>query len=764
MLLSVQLARDEYNTWCLLDRYLRFSQSDRAGSPDASVAWMREVLAWLEGMVHAPVATGVRCGWDKTSRELASGRSPPGTIDAMDPDACSRQQRAVHPDDREMEDEFQRIVWKCVRAGDVSRAQACCRMSQQWWRAASLAPAEQGERGEARRVWKAACRDLARDISAPSFERAVYAVLSADPAALQAFGSTGKDGIQGVLSSWYDKVYVWAKVWVDSHDDGQPSSPVIGEEMKQSLDSFLHVCAAATEEDSLAGAVADSVDQNVASIAETWVNSAIHFYRGAQELLIFTAPILDDQTSCVALSRMWSGASDGVFPDSLRWPLTSNSWSAADLASLPTDIQQLGDDLSSQLTRTALHAGILLSQSTQTRSEEATVLITEELQNLGISYIELLTASLENGDSESCTLVAEYTNWLPQHVQADTLLKVLKDLSSSAWQSVLMKPVLQPNVVAEVSYKIVQHVISSSASDDQKLDALFWVCENIVNDGHDGLLVRIQGLRLVNEYLRMRLLEEGVEGLTGAPYAFLDVGRALCGTKMSDCFEAMRKSVSCTYICHYFHSPACTFIAECNSGACSSRKVWNNTTSGFKGRTRPWLTRRYCCDHLQLVNDIPMLVLLLTRTAPNRKWLMFLLQAGTSNLGPSVHVTHTHLLLVLGSSCPLRFLRLNAVKTTSESTTAGKCFSMASIVSQNLGRLYRALKQGRSSSTVWTTNKLSRLCIRSCHSKDVGCLTSTPGTTQSVWSNQLGLPGRRCADTALLSQPRTKPSPDTTLK
>jgi hypothetical protein len=560
VLVAVQLARDEYNTWCLLDRYLRFSHSDRAASPDAPVAWMREVLAWLEGMVHAPAATGVRCGWDKTCRGLASGRSPPGTIDAMDPDACSRQQRAVHPDDRAMEDEFLRVLWTCVRAGDVSRAQACCRASQQWWRAASLAPAAQEERGEARRVWKAACRDLAQDLAAPSFERAVYAVLSADPTALQAFGSTGKDGIQGVLSSWYDKVYVWAKVWVDSHDDGQPSSPVLGEEMKQALDSFLHVCTAATEEDTLAGAVADSVNQDVASIAETWVNSAIQFYRGAQELLIFTVPILDDQASSVSLSRMWSDASDGAFPASLRWPLTSNSWSAADHASLPTDIQQLGDDLSSQLTRTALHAGILLSQSTQTRREEATGLITAELQNLGISYIELLTSSVENGDSESLALVAEYTNWLPLHVQADTLLKVLKDLSSSAWKSVLMNPVLQPNVVAEVSYKIVQHVISSNAGDGEKLDALLWGCRTVVNDGHDGLLVRIQGLRLVNGYLRMRLLEEGVEGLSGEPpYAFLDVGRALCGAEMSDCFEAICGSVSYTCILPFSFTCVCLY-------------------------------------------------------------------------------------------------------------------------------------------------------------------------------------------------------------
>lgn len=538
---------------------------------------MQEVLAWLEGMVHAPSATeSVRCSWDKTSQELASGRSPPDMIDAMDPDACSRQQRAVHPDDRRKEDEFLRVLWTCVRAGDVSRAQECCRKSQQWWRAASLAPAAHEQRGPARRVWKDACQDLAQDISAPSFERAVYAVLSAEPAALQAFASTGKSCIQGVLKSWYDKVYVWAKVWVDSHrhydsaEDLQQSSPLLGEEMKQSLDSFLHMCNVPTEEDTLASTVAEinkrwlaglppdkvnRVNPEVASIAETWVKSAVQFYRGAQELLIFTVPSLDYQSSCSSLSRMWSDASDGVLPTSLRWPLSSNSWSATEIRdSLASDIQQLGEDLSSQLTRTALHAGILLSRSPQIPEEAfrggAAGLITAELENLGISYIELLTGSVRedpgNGDSESLALVAEYTNWLPRHVQADTLLKVLKDLPPRAWQKVLEETVLQPEVVADVQYTVVQQFISSSAGDNDKLQTLQWACSRTdVNDGHDGLLMRIQGLRLVNSYLRMRLLEEGVEGLSGGPgCAFLDVGKNLCGAEMSDCFEAMCESVS----------------------------------------------------------------------------------------------------------------------------------------------------------------------------------------------------------------------------
>ena len=566
------LARDEFNTWCLLDRHLRFEERQRQqqqqqqqqadGAPplDVGVAWMREVLAWLEGMAQLPAAAAFgRCGWDKTCQGLAGrGATPAARIDALDPDACSRQQRGVHPDDRAAEDEFLRALWACVRAGDVQRAQEICRRSQQSWRAASLAPAGQSDRGATRRVWKTACRELAADPAAPSFERAVYAVLSADAGALQAFRSTGEDGIQGVLGSWYDKVWAWAKVWVDSHDDsaaqaGELPLHTSGEDMKQALDAFLHACSAATEEDCLAGTVAGTVESDGAGIAETWINDAVHFYRGVQELLIFTVPGLDQRAGqSLSLNRVWNSAPDGVFPTSLRWPLALNFSADRTSARLPTDIQQLGDDLSSQLTRTALHAGVLLAGSvgSQTDGSPGRVLASGELEPLGRDYIQLLAASIEDGASddvsESLGLVAEYATWLPVLSQGDTLVDVLKDMPSSAWKVVLMNAALQPEVVAEVQYRVVQYIVGSSAvGDGDKLDALLWACSNAVDDGHDGLLMRMQGLRQVNGYLRKRTIEEGMDGLSGdPPYILLEVGKALCGAEMSDLFESMYETVS----------------------------------------------------------------------------------------------------------------------------------------------------------------------------------------------------------------------------
>ena len=514
------LARDEHNMWRLLERHLRF-----AGG--GAEAWMCEVLAWLEGMADTPDAAPSRCAWDRTA-------GMPGRGGALDPDAAARHECTVHPDDREAEDRFLRALWGYIRAGQLERAQKHCRSSQQWWRAASLSPAaEHGERGLSRSAWRAACRELARDAGAPAFERAIYAVLSADGDTLQAFRSASEDGIQGVLSSWYDKLFVWVKVCVDAREDlvaqGGEAKPSC-DATQESLALFLQSCSVATAEDVLAGAVADSVGSENAAVAETWINGAIHFYRGVQELLIFGGH------RELPLSRIW-----GVLPTGLRWP----SRLSADRARLPTDIQQLGDDLSSQVTRSALHAGVLLSQSGPEGTTEVSALAAGELEALCREYVQLLAASLEDEASESLSLVAGYTNWLPQRSQGDTLVEVLKGMPALAWQEVLANAAVQPAVVADVQYRVVQSILCGPSTDDDKLVALRWACSHIVDDGHDGLFMRMQGLRQVNSFLRARLLDEGMDGLSSEPpCALLDAGKVLCGAEMSDLFERICEAVS----------------------------------------------------------------------------------------------------------------------------------------------------------------------------------------------------------------------------
>ena len=57
--------------------------------------------------------------------------------------------------------------------------------------------------------------------------------------------------------------------------------------------------------------------------------------------------------------------------------------------------------------------------------------------------------------------------------------------------------------------------------------------------------------------------------------------------------------------------------------------------------------------------------------------------------------------VVIGSSCLLAAVLVNAAKTISENTAAGKCFLTANTVSLNC----RALTASSSSSSVWPTSE-----------------------------------------------------------
>ena len=114
-----------------------------------------------------------------------------------------------------------------------------------------------------------------------------------------------------------------------------------------------------------------------------------------------------------------------------------------------------------------------------------------------------------------------------------------------AWQEVLANAAVQPAVVADVQYRVVQSILCGPSTDDDKLVALRWACSHIVDDGHDGLFMRMQGLRQVNSFLRARLLDEGMDGLSSEPLcALLDAGKVLCGAEMSDLFERICEAVS----------------------------------------------------------------------------------------------------------------------------------------------------------------------------------------------------------------------------
>jgi hypothetical protein len=286
-LLSVcyqMLATAELSTWHLLMRWQQ-QQQRTAGEGVGTAgraAWMRSVLEWLqEGAAEIPPAP-----W-------AGHAHPPSWAPALDPDAASRGAagRRGEPDAVLLQQ-----LWAHIRSGHVQQAQDCCRAARQWWRAASLTPAGPSAAGgggggggsagrrssaAAAAAWRRACLSVAKDPTASGFERAVYAVISAHSGALDAFGDAksgmntaagGGGAIDGVLTSWQDKLFVWVKVWVGqyaataatssdssvmSSEDGDDDDEV---SMQKSLSEFLSACSAKTEEDLLAEKLAKTVD------------------------------------------------------------------------------------------------------------------------------------------------------------------------------------------------------------------------------------------------------------------------------------------------------------------------------------------------------------------------------------------------------------------------------------------------------------------------------------------------------------------------
>ncbi|KAL3694255.1 hypothetical protein R1sor_007906 [Riccia sorocarpa] len=88
-----------------------------------------------------------------------------GVVHHLDPDAPTREQAQLHPEDQKLEESLLEDVWKLLLAGRLEEAQELCRAAGQPWRAASLGGC--GELGPSPTVeaWKRKSRDLhkARD-------------------------------------------------------------------------------------------------------------------------------------------------------------------------------------------------------------------------------------------------------------------------------------------------------------------------------------------------------------------------------------------------------------------------------------------------------------------------------------------------------------------------------------------------------------------------------------------------------------------------
>lgn len=137
----------------------------------------------------------------------------------MDPDAPTRQKRALMDLDLEDESKFLHAIHACVRAGRVQEAQELCVSHGQAWRAATL----EGwrlyhdpnfsstvdecmlfEGNPTRLMWKSTCWSLAQDCSYPIKERALYGALSGNLTAML-----------DDCSTWHDCVWAHYKALID---------------------------------------------------------------------------------------------------------------------------------------------------------------------------------------------------------------------------------------------------------------------------------------------------------------------------------------------------------------------------------------------------------------------------------------------------------------------------------------------------------------------------------------------------------------------
>eukprot|EP01048_Picozoa_sp_COSAG05_P000549 COSAG05_NODE_15_length_36348_cov_78.369307_10_plen_574_part_00 len=488
------LAAQELSTWRLLQRYLSFS--NRQGQ-DARVAWMAEVLSWLE---HGAADASAIFGGQHTNE--------PRPADAGTVNQALRE------------------VWKHVRSGDVPAAQACCRNSGEWWRAASLAPARGDGTGSGLAAWQRASHLMATDADAPQLERVIYAALCAEPAVLDVFRSNSESGVHSVLRTWHDKLFVWVKIWVDHHNEVSSSRSPLNipprEEVQRSLNDFLRSCDAKTAEEILADEFANAVGLR-SSVVKSWVMHALCFFRDLQQHLILNIP---GQTHTGAeygtdVPQLLARAPDGVFPDCLRFHTQRDA-----ARSLPSDLQQLGSDLSSQVTRISLHAGLLLSNGSSGRSLSQNQFV----QGLVTEYLHLLVSVAEEC-SDDLLIISEYATWLSTSSQPAELSMVLRGMNTACWKHVLCQASsLDALVVAEVQQTLVRGLrLDSNAACSEMLEALEWSCSSVVADSAGGLLARLTGLRETNDFMRAQMLEEGNHDSVNTISAlYTDAAVALC--------------------------------------------------------------------------------------------------------------------------------------------------------------------------------------------------------------------------------------------
>ncbi|PSC76457.1 nuclear pore complex NUP107 isoform B [Micractinium conductrix] len=275
-----------------------------------TVAWLEYVAGEaLDGEHAAPLASsdGV---WADTRRRLDAaaaargfaGRDAVALVTELDPDAPSRQHKALHADDAKDEERLAARLFRLLRAGRVAEACQLCEAVGQPWRAASLggggvhgalplgAAAEAadgldpaGEQAQdlaaevegggalLRALWRWSCLQLAERAGAAAeasgaglHEAAVYAALGCHVAR-----------VLPVCTSWEDACWAYLRCWLDAAVDGALLEQQAAEGEGGPGDGLLAGDALASAAGGAGGAGAGVVQEGLAVARGSWPVSRV---------------------------------------------------------------------------------------------------------------------------------------------------------------------------------------------------------------------------------------------------------------------------------------------------------------------------------------------------------------------------------------------------------------------------------------------------------------------------------------------------------
>jgi len=151
----------------------------------------------------------LECNSDEMHDNKRVGEYP--IVDKVDPDAKFRNaNQFASTEDKEHDNREEKLLeqlWLLVRSGKIQQAQALCRKSKQFWRAATLqggghCQKESGviEGNPHRNIWQNSCRELS--ISATNrYEKAIYGSLCGNLEALHEVCLSWEDALWGMVSA-----------------------------------------------------------------------------------------------------------------------------------------------------------------------------------------------------------------------------------------------------------------------------------------------------------------------------------------------------------------------------------------------------------------------------------------------------------------------------------------------------------------------------------------------------------------------------------